>query len=95
MDAYRKAGDRQSDYGQGSRSGHCGGIRLPRGTTLIQIRIGLDEAVKVICRYYPDEEAGLKLYEVFQRYHVVPADDVGVGRPPGASMRLPVTHTVD
>ena len=68
-------------------------LGLPKGTNLIQIRIGLDEAVEVICRYYPDMEAAERLLQVFRRYRVIPADEVGLGMTPGASVRMPINHT--
>jgi hypothetical protein len=68
-------------------------LGLPLGTNLIQICIGLDEAVEVICRYFPDAEAAERLLQVFRRYRVVPADEVGISMTPGESFRMPIQHT--
>lgn len=70
-------------------------LGLPRGTNLIQIRVGLDEVVEVICRYYPDAEAVERMYAVFRRYHVIPADEYGLGMTPGASVRMPIHHKAE
>lgn len=48
-------------------------LGLPPETNLIQIRIGLGEAVEVLCRYYPDAEAMERCLHVLQAYQLVPA----------------------
>ena len=47
-------------------------LGLPKETNLIQIRIGLDEPVEVLCRYYPNAEALARVVHVLQAYHLVP-----------------------
>ena len=50
-------------------------LGLPAETNLIQIRIGLDEAVEVLCRYYPTREAMERCVHVLQTYQLVPVGD--------------------
>ena len=68
-------------------------LGLPPETNLIQIRIGLDEPVEVIARYYPSEDAVEKLAAVLAIYHVVLVrecpDDTMLGEP----MMDPIRHT--
>ena len=46
-------------------------LGLPAETNLIQIRIGLEEPVEVIVRYYPSEDAVEKMAAVLATYHVI------------------------
>jgi hypothetical protein len=70
-------------------------LGLPPETNLIQIRIGLNEVVEVIVRYYPDQSAMDALYQVFQRFHVIPADEYGLGKGPGFTVQMPIKHSVE
>ena len=49
-------------------------LGLPPETTDIQINIGLDEAVSVICRFYPSEAGIRAVTQTLARYHLYPAD---------------------
>jgi hypothetical protein len=55
-------------------------LGLPAETTLIQITVGLDAAVEVLCRYFPTQEATAQAVQLLQHYHLVP-----VGAPVDAS----------
>jgi hypothetical protein len=47
-------------------------LSLPKETTLIQITVGLDSAVEVLCRYYPDEAAMQRCAQVLAHFELVP-----------------------
>src|SRR5262245_24843484 len=49
-------------------------LGLPPETTDIQINIGLDEAVTVVCRFYPSAAGLQQVLETLRRYHLQEAD---------------------
>ena len=68
-------------------------LGLPKETSLIQIRIGVNEVVEVICRYYPTNEDLGNMLPILQSYHVVPnggpmIDDTFLGEP----VMRPIRH---
>ena len=63
-------------------------LGLPAETTLLQIRIAIDEPVEVLCRYYPSGARMTQVLQVLQRYHCVPdGPPQAVDNAPGAGPR--------